>query len=142
MNTTSLHAIALLVFTITLSACGGTEDGPESTAAPATSTTVIAPTLAPPSAQALPGAIAVSDPNPAHGEPGHRCEIAVGASLSGAPASGAAVDAAPQTSPMFNNTTAPVTFGGAPTTTAPGMNPPHGEPGHDCAVAVGSPLPK
>ena len=28
----------------------------------------------------------------------------------------------------------------APTTTAPGMNPPHGQPGHDCAIAVGAPL--
>ena len=24
--------------------------------------------------------------------------------------------------------------------TAPGMNPPHGQPGHDCSIAVGSPL--
>jgi hypothetical protein len=28
------------------------------------------------------------------------------------------------------------------TVTAPGMNPPHGQAGHDCAVAVGAPLPK
>ncbi|MBK6446411.1 MAG: hypothetical protein IPF81_14280 [Bacteroidetes bacterium] len=26
--------------------------------------------------------------------------------------------------------------------TAPGMNPPHGQPGHDCAIAVGAPLKK
>ncbi len=26
--------------------------------------------------------------------------------------------------------------------TPPGMNPPHGAPGHDCAVAVGAPLKK
>ncbi len=26
--------------------------------------------------------------------------------------------------------------------TAPGMNPPHGQPGHRCEIAVGAPLPK
>ena len=29
-----------------------------------------------------------------------------------------------------------------PTVTAAGMNPPHGEPGHDCGIPVGSPLKK
>ena len=29
-----------------------------------------------------------------------------------------------------------------PAPTQPGMNPPHGQAGHDCAVAVGAPLPK
>src|SRR5688572_14008415 len=28
----------------------------------------------------------------------------------------------------------------AQTTTAPGMNPPHGQPGHRCEIAVGAPL--
>ncbi|MCB0770116.1 MAG: hypothetical protein KDC00_06900 [Flavobacteriales bacterium] len=82
----------------------------------------------------------VSDPNPAHGEPGHRCEIPVGASLSSAPAPGGAGpmltgDPGITTSPVIQSTSAPGTV------TAPGMNPPHGEPGHDCAVPVGSPLP-
>lgn len=79
----------------------------------------------------------VSDPNPAHGEPGHRCEIPVGASLSSAPAADA-VNAAPSTSVMMDPATMPTATGA----TAPGMNPPHGEPGHDCNVAVGAPLPK
>ncbi|MES2410959.1 MAG: hypothetical protein V4535_05895, partial [Bacteroidota bacterium] len=30
----------------------------------------------------------------------------------------------------------------APAATAPGMNPPHGQPGHVCGTPVGSPLPK
>lgn len=88
-------------------------------------------------------AAVVSDPNPAHGEPGHRCEIPEGASLSTAPAPGAGgptitTDPSISAMPMQQTITAP----GAATVTAPGMNPPHGEPGHDCAVAVGSPLPK
>ena len=31
-------------------------------------------------------------------------------------------------------------FISTPVKTAPGMNPPHGQPGHDCSIAVGSPL--
>ena len=31
-------------------------------------------------------------------------------------------------------------FISTPVQTAPGMNPPHGQQGHDCAIAVGSPL--
>ncbi len=137
----SFH-LAVLSFTIILSACGGSEAPTDTAATPAAATTVVQPSISTDAMQAQPGTAVVSDPNPPHGEPGHRCEIAVGASLSGAPASSATIDAAPQTSPMFNTTPAPVTFGGEATTTAPGMNPPHGEPGHDCAVAVGSPLPK
>lgn len=134
--------LAVLAFTITLSACGGSEGTPDTTADPAATTTVVQPSISTELVQPQSGAAAVSDPNPPHGEPGHRCEIAVGASLSGAPSAGTTIDAAPQTSPMFNTTPAPVTFGGEATTTAPGMNPPHGEPGHDCAIAVGSPLNK
>lgn len=80
----------------------------------------------------------VTDPNPAHGEPGHRCEIPVGASLSTAPPPGAGN----ATSPVIN--TSPVIDGPAASevVTEPGMNPPHGQPGHDCAVAVGAPLPQ
>jgi len=97
--------------------------------------------MAPPQA-ADPSAV-VTDPNPAHGEPGHRCEIPEGASLSASPAPGAGgpmitTDPGISAMPMQPTIIAP----GAGTVTAPGMNPPHGEPGHDCAVAVGSPLPK
>ena len=33
-------------------------------------------------------------------------------------------------------------FTSTPVQTAPGMNPPHGQQGHDCAIAVGAPLNK
>lgn len=71
--------------------------------------------------------------NPAHGEPGHRCDIPVGAPLS-TPSKGAAPAATPQ--PIQ------VTPQAAPQAqaTAPGMNPPHGQPGHRCDIPVGSPL--
>ena len=72
--------------------------------------------------------------NPPHGQPGHRCDIAVGAPLSSKPAtttSAAAISAQPN-----------VTMTEVPnkTVTAPGMNPPHGEPNHRCDIAVGAPL--
>lgn len=81
--------------------------------------------------------------NPPHGEPNHRCDIAVGAPLNSAPSKNAApqnptpapapIQAQPQMQPQA---TAPAGV------TAPGMNPPHGQPGHKCEVAVGAPLPK
>lgn len=75
--------------------------------------------------------------NPAHGQPGHRCDIAVGAPLNSAPA--ATTPAAPtQTAPVVMPTQpAPATG----TATGP-LNPAHGQPGHRCDIAVGAPLPK
>jgi hypothetical protein len=79
--------------------------------------------------------------NPAHGEPGHRCDIAVGAPLNSPPGNPGDGHANEQTITMEvpEITEQPVVSTGK---TAPGMNPPHGEPGHDCAVPVGSPLKK
>ena len=99
--------------------------------------------------------------NPAHGQPGHRCEIPVGAPLNSAPGK-ASVQPIKSTSTTIsssdlkagtvtsngatittvNNNPTPNAGPVAPTVTAPGMNPPHGQEGHDCAVAVGAPLPK
>jgi hypothetical protein len=70
--------------------------------------------------------------NPAHGQPGHRCDIPVGSPLNSKPqapnptATVSTAPAAPQ----------PV----AQQATAAGMNPPHGQPGHRCDIPVGSPL--
>lgn len=72
--------------------------------------------------------------NPAHGQPGHSCAIPVGAPLNQA---------------SSNNTTqqvpAPTNSGVSPvrlnsSTATPQKNPPHGQPGHDCAVPVGADL--
>ncbi len=51
--------------------------------------------------------------NPAHGEPAHRCDIAVGQPLNSKPAK----------EDLSN------------------INPAHGQPGHRCDVPVGAPLP-
>ncbi|WP_224998554.1 hypothetical protein [Cesiribacter sp. SM1] len=66
--------------------------------------------------------------NPPHGQPGHRCDIEVGAPLN--------TPAAPNL-PMPNLAPLPVQG-----TVAPGTNPPHGQPGHDCGLPVGAPLNK
>jgi hypothetical protein len=75
--------------------------------------------------------------NPAHGQPGHRCDIAVGAPL----------DSKPAASPATTTATQPASITSAPKTTPPatqkaaaGMNPAHGQPGHRCDIAVGAPL--
>ena len=76
--------------------------------------------------------------NPAHGEPGHRCDIAVGAPLNSSPASTST------NSQSLNNSlpSLPATLTQQPIqqTTASGLNPEHGKPGHRCDIAVGAPL--
>ena len=73
--------------------------------------------------------------NPAHGQPNHRCDIAVGAPLNSKPVSNNATPAIVSTaSPSPVITTPPVQK------VAKGMNPAHGQPGHRCDIAVGAPL--
>lgn len=85
--------------------------------------------------------------NPAHGQPGHRCDIAVGAPLNSAPATQpttattvAANPSITNQAPVIINKSQPVAALTTPATTAAGMNPAHGQPGHRCDIAVGAPL--
>ena len=76
--------------------------------------------------------------NPPHGQPGHRCDLAVGAPLNSTPAkTQPATNSTPQNITIKPSTTQTTTN---TTTTAPGMNPPHGQPGHRCDNRVGAPL--
>lgn len=74
--------------------------------------------------------------NPAHGQPGHRCDIAVGAPLNTQPAT------APQPAAVSVPQAAPAADvqGARNVNPSAKLNPPHGQPGHDCAVPVGTPL--
>ena len=72
--------------------------------------------------------------NPAHGLPGHRCDLPVGAPLNGTAANTA--------TPTSTNNTQSTTVSPVRVNQTPSVNPPHGEPGHDCAVPVGAPLNK
>ena len=104
---------------------------------PQTTTTTTQQTAAP--VKVAPGM------NPSHGQPGHRCDIAVGAPLNSPKA---AVPTTTQKPVVTQSkvvsapaaTVAPPTGPLAPT--PEGMNPPHGQEGHVCSVAVGAPLPK
>ena len=81
--------------------------------------------------------------NPPHGQPGHRCDIPVGAPLNSKPAAQPAAPQPqvtqqqividPQPAQQHTGTTEPG-FSGKP-------NPPHGQPGHRCDIAVGATLP-
>jgi hypothetical protein len=71
--------------------------------------------------------------NPPHGQAGHRCDIAVGAPLNSAPNK-----TKPSSSPTLTNSVS--NSKSTPVVTKPGMNPPHGQTGHRCDIAVGAPL--
>jgi hypothetical protein len=88
--------------------------------------------------------------NPAHGQPGHDCAIAVGAPLKGsvastpaaAPAKVIATKSIPlETKAVVATAAAPAAVPSFFTDPTAKLNPAHGQPGHDCAVAVGAPLP-
>jgi len=65
--------------------------------------------------------------NPPHGQPNHRCDIAVGAPLDSKP-----MPTQPTVSTVENKT--------KEATTGKILNPKHGEAGHRCDIAVGAPL--
>ena len=91
--------------------------------------------------------------NPPHGQPGHRCDIAVGAPL---PNDGNVIAQAQNVShpvgqgeamPVVSNgmeqpqviqVSQPQNYVGA---NGEKLNPPHGQPGHRCDIAVGATLP-
>lgn len=85
--------------------------------------------------------------NPPHGEPGHRCEIPVVAPLDGSSQVQNQQPAVTVSQPVEQqiNVTPQSTQPVAPEQTQAGFsgkpNPPHGEPGHRCDIAVGAILP-
>ncbi len=78
--------------------------------------------------------------NPAHGLPGHRCDLAVGAPL---PAAGTEAQARQNINlnqgPRQPVSTAPAMDPAAPAAGVK-INPAHGMPGHRCDIQVGAPL--
>ncbi len=100
-------------------------------------------TTAPQTTMVSPATTTVTAPgmNPPHGQPGHRCDINVGAPLNSKPAPANVQPVVTTTTPAPTQPSN-VTVKEVPNTvkTAPGMNPPHGEPGHRCEISVGAPL--
>lgn len=135
---------SLLIFSLAIVSCKNDKEPAPADTAPSENVTTTAPVTPAPTATPAPSAVTATSQataagmNPPHGQPGHRCEIPVGAPLDSQPSA----NATPQQQPPVNfmqqnarpaqNQTA---------TTAPGMNPPHGQPGHRCEIAVGAPLP-
>jgi hypothetical protein len=113
---------------------------------------VITPSATPGNTVSVPASNIVSAPatgklNPEHGKPGHRCDIAVGASLDGAAQNTkTASTGVPVINPALPSTPTfqtPTNTAAVPTPiVAPGVNPAHGQPGHRCDVAVGAAIPK
>lgn len=103
-----------------------------------TSSTQVAPQPAQQSTTVAPTAPGM---NPPHGQPGHRCDIAVGAPLNSPKATAPAAHNVPKTANLEPVTSKTTLSQPVATETAPGMNPPHGQPGHRCEIAVGAPLP-
>ncbi len=156
------HLLSLLSITLVLGACKKDLEPQEASATPVAATTADVDANAAAAAAAMtPAGTPMNAPapaptqatstapgmNPAHGQPGHRCDIAVGAPLN-SPAKmasqpamtinpnqgGQAVKMTPTQAPAMLQPPA------ATTATAPGMNPAHGQPGHRCDIAVGAPL--
>jgi hypothetical protein len=84
--------------------------------------------------------------NPPHGQPGHRCDISVGAPLNSPISANKPATTTPLAGSSNYSVTVPpaaeATTSDATTPTPEGMNPPHGQNGHRCDVAVGAALPK
>lgn len=86
--------------------------------------------------------------NPKHGEPGHRCDIAVGAPLNSAAGAQPVIQQAANPTPVIGTGSnsllslpnLPANGGSSPATGNVALNPKHGEPGHRCDIQVGAPL--
>src|SRR6187402_3975463 len=135
-----LYPAAAFVFFIFFISCDSGSNNKEQLVAPSVSSTTD-PTLPAiiDSAAAFKAGVAL---NPQHGQPGHRCDIAVGAPLN-APATNiqpnvSATPPATSSSTTTNTNVQKVLPQANTSTTA--LNPKHGEPGHRCDIAVGAPL--
>jgi hypothetical protein len=83
--------------------------------------------------------------NPAHGQPGHDCSIAVGQPLKngGGVSNGAVQVSTTPTNIQPQQQQQPITVSAPSTQPLSGnkkLNPAHGQPGHRCDIAVGAPL--
>ncbi len=96
-------------------------------------------------------AVAASGMNPEHGQPGHRCDIPVGSPLNSTAQKPAQNEISTMVVPPSSAQNAaeqnlkglekPEAVPAQQNSGGKRLNPAHGQPGHDCAVAVGDPLP-
>ena len=149
-----LYSALLFCFVVFISCEENEAGGPRIEPNKPASLPVVAPATIPPNASPIPvnnnvvTNTATAKLNPAHGQPGHKCEVAVGAPLPAGPVpnpkttapASPVINPALQTTPTLQtNPSAPVV---TPSALAAGINPAHGQPGHRCDVAVGAAIPK
>ena len=147
------HLFLAYLFFIFLVSCENKSENNEQLAAPSVSPNTIPIVPVSNDTSALTNNNAGVALNPQHGEPGHRCDIAVGAPLN-TPVISSSIQptvtpaATPTATPTLTTTVAPAitpvveTKKATPTsnTGTVTLNPKHGEPGHRCDIAVGAPL--
>ncbi|HEX5742367.1 MAG TPA: hypothetical protein VFY09_00535 [Flavobacteriaceae bacterium] len=134
MKATSFIGI-ILVFSITLMSCKKETTAVENT--PKTETTII-DSIQPVNTSTKSETVAL---NPPHGQPNHRCDIAVGAPLNSLPTPSSLLNQ-PQQTPTNNANTSPIQSNSNNNTgVKPATNPAHGQPYHRCDLKVGDPLP-
>lgn len=114
--------ITVLLILFSLGVIGSCKEDPKKNESTTKTTTNATPNSSEDNSSDSKGEIAL---NPAHGQPGHRCEIPVGAPLDSSPAKSS--DKAQSGSPVINSGDVK-------------LNPAHGQPGHRCDIKVGDPL--
>ena len=131
-----LYPAATFAFFIFFVSCDSGSDNKEQLLAPSVSPVTTDQTLPAnnDSGAAFKSGVAL---NPQHGQPGHRCDIAVGAPLNAIPST--TITTSSSSTPNTNTDAPKVVLPQVNTSTA-GLNPKHGEPGHRCDIAVGAPL--
>ena len=117
----AIRKITVLLIVLTLGATSSCKEEPKKIESTTDTSTSVTPKLSEDNSSVSKGDIAL---NPAHGQPGHRCDIPVGARLDSVPA-------------KSNNTQS-----GSPVINSGDikLNPAHGQPGHRCDIKVGDPL--
>jgi hypothetical protein len=150
----TIHLLSSVTLLALLTACNSGIDHSEEKAAAMPAQTVQQPATPTPGTT-TPTTGTTAALNPAHGQPGHNCDLPVGAPLNAA-VSGGTVPAQGSIAPItLPSNSAPA--GGAaaqqvqmtpanPAQALPSsgatarLNPAHGQPGHDCNIPVGQPL--
>ena len=130
-----IFSASTYLFVILLVSCNGQSDQKDTLVAPTDLPATTAP-VSSGTSDSLPPGVTL---NPKHGEPGHRCDIAVGAPLNAPITTDTNKKAAITPNPVIVPSDAPKVIPESKDATA-GLNPKHGEPGHRCDIAVGAPL--
>lgn len=145
-----MHLLGFAVVALAFASCGETKKEPVTEPTPQIETTdQSTATSSEPIAGEATNASSGEALNPAHGQPGHRCDIQVGQPLSTPVGGNQAVVPSQQGTPapsnnqpfLVNDQAKQAPAAAASTLPSGTLNPAHGQPGHRCDIQVGQPLP-